>query len=419
MLIDALGRRFPKVEVKDMATYHRAYAAAMEQAHIKFPGDANIATLYADALMIEHPWDMWLKDGSSRPWTPAIVQLLERILQSHPDHVGANHMYIHMMEASGAASKAIASADRLRTMLPAAGHLVHMPAHIDIRTGDYHKGVITTENAGFADSNYIYQCRIAGTYPLMYYPHNIHFLAACAFLEGNSAKAIAAAWQVSNNAAKEKTLPENITVQHYLTIPYYVLVQTGKWDKIRTVTAPGSELLYPSAIWNYAQGMADVAGGNLSLAEAKLLTIRKIAAMPILTKQLIWETNSAAQLVMIAEKILASEIASAKKQYSEAEQLLTEAVAIEDKLLYQEPPDWFFSTRHSLGDVYLQQQKWTEAEKIFLEDMKTYPENGWALMGLYKSLSGQGRGDEARNVKTRFDTAWQWSDLTLVSSRIH
>lgn len=417
-LIHALAKRFPKQPVDDMAPYAAAYAAAMKQAYDEFTSDADIAALYADALMNEHPWNLWLKDGQPQPWTPAIVQVLEQALQKWPQHPGANHMYIHAMEASRQAGKALPAANRLRNMMPAAGHMVHMPSHIYIRTGHYHEAVIANEKASAADSNYVSQCKIQSSYALMLYPHNVHFLAAAAFFEGNSKKAIDAAWRVSRIADK-RYLHENVTLQHYYSIPYYVMVHLGKWDEILKLHKPGESLKYPTALWHYARGMAYVANGNMKEAEKELAAVKKFANDRSMNSLLIWETNSASQLVHIADKILSAEILSQGESFNDAIALLNEAVELEGQLTYQEPPDWFFSVRHSLGHVLVKAGRFAEAEKVYREDLITYPDNGWALMGLYNSLIGQQKINEAKEIKARFDEAWKHADIKINSSRVY
>lgn len=415
-LIAALVKRFPTEPVADMTPYNAAYAAAMKQAYDLFPGDAEIAVLYADALMNEHPWNLYQKDGTPQPWTPAIEQLLEKTMTAFPDHAGALHLYIHAVEASRTANRGIPAARKLLNLLPAAGHLVHMPAHIYIRTGNYHDGVIATEKARLSDSSYINQCKAEGAYPLLLYPHNIHFLAACAFLEGNSKKAIEAAWGVSRNADR-KYLARSGTVQHYYIIPYYVLVHLGKWDDILALPVPGESLKYPRAIWHYARGMALTVKGNLAAAQQELKALQTYAADESLRAHLIWETNSALDLITIAAFTLEGEMLGYVQQYDQAAAVLKKAIVIEDKLNYQEPPDWFFPVRHTLGNVLLQAKQFAEAEKVYREDLVNLPENGWALMGLLNSLTGQNKSTEAAAVKQRFDKAWQWADITITSSR--
>jgi len=416
-LINALRLRFPEQEVKDMSAYNQSYVAAMKVAHEQFPNDVNIAALYADAMMNEHPWDLWLRDGTPQPWTPVIVETIEKLLAGTPDHVGGNHMYIHVMEASPEARKALPSADKLRDMLPAAGHIVHMPSHIYIRTGSYHKGVLANKKATVADSSYIAQCKVQGIYPMMYYPHNIHFLAACAFLEGNSKLAIEAAWSVARHADKTY-INENAAIQHYSIIPYYVLVQTGKWTEILLLQQPDTSLRYPLAVWHYARGMAFAARNEMDAAANELTALQEIGKEQKLKTLLIWDINSAAQLTQIAADVLSGEIHSKQGRFDEAIQFLNHAKEIEDGLMYQEPPDWFFSTRHTLGHILLKAKKFGEAENVYKEDMVTYPENGWALMGLHKSLLGQHKNKEANAVLKRFNKAWKWADVRINSSRI-
>lgn len=416
-LINAIAKRFPVTEVKDMTPYYESYAQAMREAHQQFPKDIEIATLLADALMNMHPWNLWLKDGTVQPWTPEITSLLEQTLTASPNHVGAIHYYIHATEASREADKALSYADKLPELMPAAGHIVHMPSHTYIRTGDYHKGVLVTEQATIADSTYVVQCKAQGMYPLMYYPHNVHFLAACAFFEGSSRKALDAAWMVSRKADR-KYLAENAGVQHYYSIPYYVMVHLAKWDDILQLPQPGESLLYPLAIWHYARGMAFAAKNNMEAAGRELTAVQQIAKNESLKSLLIWEMNNAGDLVNIAALSIEAELLAYNKQYDGAVALFKKAIVLEDNLLYQEPPDWFFSVRHSLGHWLLQANRFAEAEEVFRADLETFRENGFALMGLYKSLQGQQRHAEATTIKQRFDKAWQWADIQLTSSRV-
>lgn len=415
-LIKALTHRFPKEEVKDMAPYYEAYAKAMKAVCEQFPQDTDIATLYADALMNMHPWDLWLKDGTPQPWTPEIVAVIEGVLKKEPAHPGAMHYYIHATEASKNAEIALPYADKLRTAMPAVGHMVHMPSHTYIRTGQYHKGVVANEKASLADSTYIAQCKAEGYYPLVLYPHNIHFLAACAFLEGSSQKALDAARMVSRKADR-KYLADLAGVQHFYIIPLYVMVQLGRWDEILAEPHPGKPLKYPTAIWHYARGMAQAAKGNMVAAGEELKAVQAIAADPATKELSIWDMNSALDLIQIAAYNLEGEIAGHNGDYTIATDRFTKAIAIEDNLAYTEPPDWFFSVRLSLGHWLLKAGNFAAAEKVFLKDMETFKENGWALKGLINSLNGQGKKKEAMDVTVRFKKAWKWADIDIQSSR--
>ncbi|MET0465729.1 MAG: hypothetical protein ABW007_21385, partial [Chitinophagaceae bacterium] len=416
-LINALAKRFPREEAKDMTPYYSQYVDAMKKAHEDFPNDIEITTLYADALMNMHPWDLWLKDGTAQPWTPAILATLEEALKANPDHPGAIHYYIHATEASRDAARATPYADKLAALMPAAGHIVHMPSHIYIRTGEYHKGVLLNEQASEADSTYIAQCKVQGAYPLLYYPHNIHFLAACAFLEGNSKKAMDAAWMIARKANTD-FMHQFGGIQHFAIIPYYMLVQLGRWKEILQLPAPADSMLYANAIWHYARGMAFAGSKDLSKAKLELEAIDIITRDESLKKITIWEMNNAFDLVQIAHQTLQGEIHGRNGQFEQAIASLKKAVAIEDGLMYQEPPDWFFSVRLSLGYWLLKARQFGEAEKVYRADLVTFPANGWALKGLYNSLKGQNKSEEARQTNEAFTKAWQWADITLESSRI-
>ncbi len=415
-LVDAMDARFPELPVNDMTPYNSAYALAMEKLYNKYPGDKEIAVLYVDALMNEHPWNLWLKDGTAQPWTPKIISTIEKVLERWPDHPGAIHYYIHAVEASKNAGKASAYADKLPAMMPTAGHLVHMPSHIYIRTGEYHKGVLVNEQASEADSNYISQCKASGFYPMLLYPHNIHFLAACAFLEGNSKKAIENAWRVSATADR-KYLEENVTVQHFYSIPFFVLIHLGRWDEILKLEKPGEKLIYPKAIWHYARGMAYAGKKDMALAKAELEEVQKLLRGEVLKSQMIWDLNTASDIVSIAANVLEGEIYAQQKNYGKAIPLFRKAVAIEDKLNYNEPPDWFFSVRLTLGYWLLEAGNHKEAESVYNDDLMTFPENGWALKGLYNAQMGQGLNEAAAQTNKRFEKAWKWADIEIKSSR--
>ncbi len=409
-LIAALAQRFPASPVDDMTPFNAAYAKAMKDLFSVHNSNPELAVLYIDALMNEHPWNFWLKDGTPQPWTAATIEAIESVLKKWPDHLGAIHYYIHATEASRQAEKALPYADKLAGLAKGNGHLVHMPSHTYIRTGDYHKGVLVNEEASESDSVYISQCRAQGFYPMLLYPHNIHFLAACAFLEGSTKKAIDAAWMVSRQADK-KYLSENITVQHFYIIPYYVLVQLEKWDDILRLPIPGESLKYPKAIWHYARGMAYAGKGDLKNAEKENNELNKIIADGSLKDMLIWDLNSAQQLVEMAGHVLSGELHARKGKGDLAIQEFREAVKLEDQLNYNEPPDWFFSNRLRLGQWLIKLGKAAEAEKAYQEDLFTFPENGWALSGLQKALAAQGKKSEAAAVKVRLDKAWQYADF--------
>lgn len=418
-LIRAIARRYPPEPVDGRSEYDEAYIEAMRQAHRQFPDDDDIAAMLAEAIMDAHPWDLWSFEGDPRPWTPEILEILEGILKRNPNHVAAIHLYIHATEASQAPELAKGHAARLPELTPGAGHLVHMPSHTYIRTGDYHLGSAVNAKAVEVDSLYVSACHAAGVYPLAYYPHNYHFLSACAAFEGRSELSIQAAQRmVSKLDTQAMRQPGLETIQHYWSIPYYLYVKFGKWEEALAEPRPAEDLPYPIAIWHYARGAAYAAKGQLEDARRELSRLRIAAANPMVEGITIWDINSAASLLQIADKVLEAEIAQAAGDSETAIQLLREAIQLEDGLSYNEPPDWFFSVRHHLGPILLEQKRYAEAEALFKRDLELFRKNGYALKGLYESLMAQGKTEEASKVKKRFDEAWKWADVRLEASKV-
>lgn len=419
-LVEALALRYAAIPVENRSILDRDYARAMKGVYEQFPEHPDVAALYAEALMDLHPWDYWLTDGTGTPqtWTPEIVSVLETLIAYSPDHVGGHHFYIHAVEASLNPERALPSADILRDLAPGAGHLVHMPSHIYIRVGQYHKGTIANQLAAQSDSLYVSTCHAQGLYPLAYYPHNYHFLAATAALEGNGELAIEAAFQVAKHADHELMKePGWGTLQHYSMIPHYVLVKFAQWDKILELPAPDASLVYPKAVWHYARGMAFLGKDDPIHAREEREALQIINQDTSLASITIWDINSTDQLVHLAELVLSAQLAEQDEDLETAITLLTKAVQIEDQLNYNEPPDWFFSIRHTLGSVFLKAGKTAEAVAVYREDLKRLPENGWALHGLYQSLTQQMDHEEALAVKARYESAWQWADTELKASR--
>ena len=417
-MIEAIDKRYPKDKNQTLSACYEDFANAMRSTFNNFKTNNDVATLCAEALMDLHPWDYWnTENGEPKSWTPEILEILESTLASNPNHPGANHYYIHATEASRNPGVALKAANTLTTLVPGAGHLVHMPAHIFIRTGDYHKGSQAGELSVVADSLYITNCKAQGIYPLAYYPHNYHFLAATATLEGRGELAIESAFKVAQNAdALLMYQPEWATLQHYFIIPYYILVKFGQWEKI--LQLPESDLLYPKAIRHYARGMAFLGTNKIDQAMSELNALNQINGKEELKSISIWELNTVDHLVRIASLILDAEINNQQGNSELAINLLKEAVEIEDQLNYNEPPDWFFSVRHILGAVYLENQAFELAEQTYLEDLAIYPKNGWALQGLIQSLENQDKMNEAKVVANQLSEAWQYADFELSSSRI-
>jgi tetratricopeptide (TPR) repeat protein len=418
-LILAMEKRYPPTPVEDRSAYDVAYADAMQQVYEQFPDNADIGAIYAEARMDLHPWDLWQKNGQPQPWTQEIVQTLQEVMENDPQHVGANHFYIHATEASKHPEAANGSARILETLVPGAGHLLHMPSHTYIRTGDYHAGTLANLRAVQADSAYTTACHAQGAYPLGYYPHNYHFMAATATMEGNSRLAMLGAEKLAEHVdiliMKE---PGWETLQHYYTIPYMVAAKFGKWEQVLQMQNVDTTLIYPEIIRHYARGMAFLGKNNLQEAKAELAQLKAVTNEEELKKMMIWGINSMYDIASIAQLVLEGELVAREGNQEQGLALLREAVAIEDKLNYNEPPDWFFSVRHHLGPQLLQAKQYEEAVKVYEQDLETLPNNGWALSGLSKAYAGMGNKAKAQQAQKAYDQAWQWADVKLVTSRV-
>ena len=302
-------------------------------------------------------------------------------------------------------------------LVPGSGHLLHMPSHIYINTGDYHQGSLSNIRAVEVDSVYTTACHAQGVYPLSYYPHNYHFLAATATLEGNSTLAWEASKQLQQYIATDiMRMPGWGTLQHYYTIPWYIAVKFSMWDTIIAIPAPAKDLVYPKAIWHYARGMACLGKRDMSNAQKEMDSLLILAADTSLQHLTVWGINTTADLVQIAAKVLGAGIAFQQNQVARSISLLEEAVVIEDNLNYNEPPDWFFSVRHHLGAILLKSGKYGEAEKVYNRDLQTWRKNGWALIGLYNVLALQNKKSEAQSAKSAFEETWKYADFKIQSS---
>lgn len=417
-LIGALETRYSEVPPPDRTELDLAYAEAMRSVASRFPDDLQVQALFAEAMMDTMPWAYWTEDGQPKPLTEDVFARLDFVLERDPDHPGANHFYIHAVEQEQP-ERGVAPADSLRRVVPGAGHLVHMPSHIYIRVGRYHDGSLANELAIEADDDYVTQCRAQGIYPVAYMPHNHHFLWATTTMEGRSADAIAAARHTAEHVDRSLMRePQMAMLQHFSAIPYYGLVRFGKWYDILNEPAPEEDLLYPTAVWHYARGIAYVREGKLKEAGQELRSVRKIAADPRLEEIRIWGLNPTSALAKIAAAVLRAEIAAARHDTRTAVAQLRKAIKIEDGLIYGEPPDWFYPVRHNLGAILLEAGRPRMAEKVYREDLARFPDNGWALFGLAQSLRAQGKAKKAEEVQRRFEAAWQHADIEITASRL-
>jgi len=412
--IDAVGRRYTG-KADDRAAANRAYADAMSALVKRFPDDLDAATMYAESLMDLRPWNYWMRDGSPYPETPDIVSTLERVIAKNPNHPGANHLYIHTMEAYRP-EMAEAAADRLLKLMPGAGHMVHMPSHIYQRVGRYADAVASNEAAALADEDYITQCRAQGLYPMAYYPHNVHFLWFAATAEGRSRLSIESARKAASKVSDE-TLEKVPLLAGFRIVPWYALARFGKWDEMLAEPAPPERFLFLTGAWHYARGLAQLGKGQIDEAEKELAEVRRIAADPSLNYSL-FSPNTAGAILSIAPEVLAGEVAARRKDFDAAIAHLERAVRLEDGLVYTEPSEWHFPPRQALGAILLAAGRPKEAETVYWEDLRRNPDNGWSLFGLTQALRAQeGRGKEAATAQERFDKAWAQADVKLSASR--
>ena len=419
-LIDALSKRYTSKVVEDRSSFDIAYSEAMKNVAKKYPDDTTIATLYAESIMNLHPWDLHEKNGNPKVWTPEIISLLENVLKRDPKHIGANHFYIHAVEASNTAERANASAKRFDDGLaPSSGHLLHMPSHIYIRTGEYHRGTMANINAVKKDSVYVTICHAQGAYPLGYYPHNYHFMAACATLEGNYKWAMVGANETSK-LVHPKTMiePGWSTLQHYYVIPYFVAVKFGKWDAILQMKIISDTLKYPMAITHYAKGMAYLGKRELGKAKIELAKLEVLANDKAMKNMTIWDGNSMADVLQIANNVLKGEILASEGNYAQSIVLLQKAIVIEDGLSYNEPPDWFFSVRHYLGAEQIEAGKYNDAIKTYQEDLKVFRNNGWAQRGLKLAYQKLNNSAKVKEMDALLAKSWATADIAITTSRI-
>jgi tetratricopeptide (TPR) repeat protein len=419
--IDALSARFAADPPADRRVLDEAYAEATRRLMQTRPDDLDAATFHAEALMDLQPWDYYDAEFAPKGHTPEIVAVLESVIARDPDHAGALHLYVHAVEASAEPQRGVAAADRLRDLIPGSGHLVHMPAHIYARVGRWQDAVIANQRAIEADDAYLALCRgnTQGVYPLGYVPHNHHFLWFAASMTGNSALAKEAA----RHTAERTDLPELMRapgfagLQHYWMTPWFERVRFGRWDEIEGAANPADDLPYVSAIWHYAQGMAAVHRQRLDAAERHLAALRPLSADPVMETLMVWDRYPLSHAASIAERSLTAEIAAARGDHDGAIEALGEAVTIEDGIPYDEPPGWHAPTRHALGAVLLQAGRAADAERVYREELRRNPGNGWSLYGLAQSLEAQRRADEASAQRKAFADAWQHADVQLSASR--
>ena len=413
-LIRALDTRYSSDTEFSIDELNARYAEAMRGVARQNADNPEALTLLADALMNTMPWNYWDMANNPNPGTLEAKAALEKAIALHPMHPGAHHFYIHIVEKPDP-DIGEPSADILGSLMPGAGHLLHMPAHIYIRVGRYKDAVRVNVEAVKADEDYIAQCYAQGLYPLGYYPHNIHFIWASATYLGDSRTALLAARKVAEKVpiGELAALP---FLQDFASTPIQAYVRFGLWDEILTIPYPGDDYKHYRIIWHYARGIAFVRKQRLESAKRELAALDKLAADSELETLYATMTNPSSAILDVARAVVGGEIAAAEGKYDSAISFLTESVNLEDQLNYSEPPPWHIPCRQNLGAVLLKAGKAREAEGVYLDELKVNRENGWSLLGLRESLKAQGKHQEAEQVNKRFDKAWEAADIEISAS---
>ena len=414
-LIDAMATRYDGNVHENRDSLNQAYAAAMVMLASKYQDDPEVQTLAADAIMNSMPWDYWQKDGAPKPATAQAQNILEVMLKKFPNHPGAHHLYIHLVEASPTPELALQSAEFLENAMPAAGHIVHMPAHIYVRVGQYSRSIESNLKAVKADEQYLSYSGNQGMYRLMYYPHNVDFIAFSSYMEGRSNLGIQTALKLAYKGSFSKLSAPGFS--QYLTVePMIAYTRFGKWHDILSLPDPGNEILYAQVMWRFSRGLAFIRTGHKTEAKKELFKLDSLNKLDTL-KAIYISFNPVSSSSQIAVNLLSGEILMSENRVDDAIKEFNNAVLVEDSLRYNEPPDWKIPTRHFLGAALTDAGRFAEAEQIYLADLKVNRENGWSLTGLQKCLLKQGKKSELTATAKRFGKAWKNADIAITSSR--
>jgi tetratricopeptide (TPR) repeat protein len=406
--ITALTKRYSKEPVLNRAPLDSAWAKAIGEVARRNPSDDDAAALYAEALMDLRPWNYWTNGGRPKaPSTLEALRVLEPVVKRNPEHPGACHFYIHAIEASNDAAKALPCAERLGKVMPGAGHLVHMPTHIYIRLGKWDMAADRNAHAVHADEQYISERQPTGVYPMAYYPHNYHMMWYALNMLGRGDDALQAAHGVVKNVPVE-VVRQVPPLEYFSPTVLYTLARFSRWDDILREPAPSQDLQYTTGVWHYVRGLAYTGKGMLdSAAVERRMLVAKAKEIPADAAA---NLNSVQSLLAIARNHLDGEMAAKKGGWDQAVKHLRNAIAGEDELTYDEPPPWYLPIRQRLGMVLLEAGRPAEAEKVFRDDLVRRPENGWSLRGLSQSLTAQKKTQEATAVEARFKKAWEKAD---------
>jgi tetratricopeptide (TPR) repeat protein len=387
----------------------------MQKIVSRYPSDSEVQALCADAIMNTMPWDYWNKDGSAKPQTAEAKIILDNALRKFPKHPGIHHLFIHLVEASPNAAEALPSATFLETAMPNAGHIVHMPAHIYIRTGQYARSIDLNLRAAKVDEDYLAYSANQGYYRLALYPHNIDFISFSSYMDGRSNLGIQNAMRLAYKG-NLITNSNPVFAQYFNVEPLIAYTRFGKWADVLSLADPDANLVYSNLVWRFARGMAYTRQGNLAQAEFEMAKLDSLCKMDTL-QSIYFTFNPASDVAKIPIAILKGEVLIKKGKVDEGIASLAEAVTAEGNLRYMEPPDWKIPARHFLGAALYDAGRYAEAEAVFLEDLKQNPENGWSLTGLQQTQGKLGKKSEMIATGKRREKAWKNSDITITMSR--
>jgi len=412
-LIEALAYRYANPWPKDRAFLEQGYADAMAEVWKEYPDDSDVGTLYAEALMVLKPWKLYSIDQRPTEGTDEIVAVLERVMKMDPDHPGANHLYIHAVEPSDNPDRGLIAAKQLEDLVPASGHLLHMPSHIYVKTGHWNEAIVQNEKALLSDANYRSRSPDQGI-QYLYMVHNAHMLAYAAMMSGREREALAAARTMWSSIPENALREVGPIFDRWMSSVYDVQKRFGRWDDILAEPAPPEYLPIATAVWRAHRAIAHAAKKDFARAELEFTEFRTAkAAIP---EDLLSGGDIAHRVLEVSDLFVAGEIALQQGKWEHAANLLEQAAEVEDTLSYGEPPQWLQPIRHTLGAVYLKSKQYLEAERVYREDLANWPNNGWSLYGLSRALEGQGKTKEATEVKLDYERAWKGADEPIETS---
>lgn len=412
-MVHAISARYAWPAPESRRHLDEAYANAMGKAFASFPNDPDVAALYAESLMNLQPWDYWDNQGNPKGRINEIVSVLEGAIKSHPAHPGANHFYIHAVEASKNPDRAVLSADRLRTLVPGSGHLTHMPSHIYVRVGRYADAVDINTDAVRADRAYLKLAPKPAMYAV-YYAHNLHFLAYSAMMSGRFADALQAARELERDMPEDALRAFAGLIEGIMPTTLHVLIRFGKWEQVLQEPEYPEYRLVSRAVRRYARAIALAALGQTHEARDEMKAFEQAVAQ--IPEEWFMFNNKVSDVLPIARAMLEGELLFREGHPNEAFAVLRRGIEAEDALVYDEPPGWMLPVRHALGALLMSDNRFAEAEQVYRNDLARNRDNGWALLGLQQSLAAQGKDDEANALTPALAIAWAKADVTPTSS---